>query len=129
MEVSIASLADLSTKVAILCTRYSSGSEENLAAILQLSNRVYNLGHGTYSYEWRSGETGTSELLRQALTSSIEVLNKLRIRLEPGKARRAMNSLGIRSLKWPLQGVSEANFMVDVEACQRLISSTLLCKE
>jgi hypothetical protein len=103
---SVIAVIDMSAKITALCYQYSKAVKsakddiervqqkaDDINLVLEKIKRLLDEHNKTRL----STTFGLSDSLRECLGE----LEELKVKLEPGKARKTMNRVGLRALKWP----------------------------
>lgn len=127
---SLIAVVELTGKVVSLCLKYSNKvknarhdierlqrAASELSAILKQVQSVFNGPNGE-KFE-------VSRRLNSEIKDSLELLNKLKTKLEPQESHKATNLWKIRALKWPFTSIEVEAIVNDLEKHKNLISLAL----
>lgn len=123
-------LVELSAKVAAICIKYSLEVKHAKNDIIRLRAQVNDLENAATSVlRVLDGPQGqslkASQPLRHAIDAGLSELGQLYESLRPKSARQALNRLGFRSLKWPLQAKEVEKLRQSLRQCTETMSLAL----
>ena len=130
VTANVIAVVDLSAKVATLLFQYSTAVAHARADIKRLHEQTQSLERTLQQANRLLKEpssqplTASRELLDQ-LQACREELDRLRAKLEPGTARKAMRRFGLRALKWPFSSQGTDAIMVAFQRHQQNIAFSL----
>ncbi|KAK5992078.1 Vegetative incompatibility protein HET-E-1 [Cladobotryum mycophilum] len=127
---SAGSATELCVQIISLCFAYSKDVKNATAEIEQLRRVVTSLQHIMESIEEMRGRDKGAKLkdtrrLDDAVHEAQSLLQKLHYDVSPGKRRKAMRKIGLRSLKWPFEKQDVQNRMSQLDQCTHLINMGL----
>ncbi|KAL6712638.1 hypothetical protein ACN47E_000515 [Coniothyrium glycines] len=103
---SLIAVIDISAKVAALCFQYSVSVKDSKNDIERIRNKVCDLERLINGVKCILEQGDKARLLNtnnmsQTCKQCLQELEHVKVRLEPGRTRRAMSRFGYRALKWP----------------------------
>ncbi|KAK1984140.1 WD40-repeat-containing domain protein [Colletotrichum cereale] len=130
LAVNIATVIDLSTKIAKVCFQYSKDVKNAREEIARLEEETLNLKAVAESasklLEGPHGATlKTSQTLLGAAQAAASRLEAINVELGPSGTRKAMRRFGVRAFKWPFQSKDVENLVRDIERYTQMISTGL----
>jgi predicted exporter len=127
---SVMAVIDISAKIASLCFQYSVAVKDAKDDIERVQRKVGAITHILEKIEQLLNSQDKTRLfttqglldsLRQCLTE----LEKLRVKLNPGKTRKIMARFDLRALKWPFTSKEVDKIVSTLEGYERSFSSAL----
>ena len=117
---SIIAVVDMSAKVASLCFQYSVAVKDAKRDIERLQKKVtdikYVLEEVRRLLDKRDkSQLSTTRKLLDSLEECHQQLQRLKTQLEPDRARKVMQRVGFRALKWPFTSKQVENMVVSLE--------------
>ncbi|KAK2002306.1 WD40 repeat-like protein [Colletotrichum falcatum] len=130
LAVNIATIVELSTKIAKVCLQYSKEVTNAREEIARVEKEVLNLKVVAESAsELLEGPHGatlkTSKSLLSAAQEAGSRLKALDVELRPSSTRKAMRRFGVRAFKWPFQSKDVEKLVQDIVKYAQMISMGL----
>ncbi|WDK08881.1 vegetative incompatibility protein HET-E-1 [Colletotrichum graminicola] len=130
LAVNIATIVELSTKIAKVCLQYSKEVKNAKEEIDRVEKETLNLKTVAESAsELLEGPHGatlkTSQTLVGAAQAAASRLKALDAELRPSDTRKAMRRFGVRASKWPFQSRDVEKTVRDIERYTQMISMGL----
>ena len=130
VAANVIAVIELSAKIAALCFQYSAAVKDAKKDIERLQTKVNDVKKVAEDVQQlldgpHSPKLSTSQKLGQAIHGCFAQLQTIGTRLDPGKSRKAMSRLGLRSLKWPFESKEIDKLVKELENCNANISLAL----
>lgn len=130
VTANVIAVVDLSAKVAALLFQYCAAVAHARADIKRLYEQAQSLERTLQQASRLIKQPSSQPLtasreLGDQLQACRDELDRLRAKLEPGTARRAMRSFGLRALKWPFTSKDTEAIMVAFQRYQQNIAFSL----
>lgn len=125
---SVIAVVDISAKVASLCYKYSvevTHAKDDIERLRRKVNDTKNVLERLQELEQNNPQLSTTRNVADSLQKCHEQLEKLKDRLEPGRGRKAMRRVGIRSLKWPFTSKEVEKTVQNIENYQNTFGLAL----
>ncbi|KAF7575831.1 hypothetical protein PtrM4_000710 [Pyrenophora tritici-repentis] len=103
---SVIAVIDMSAKIASLCFQYSMAVKDAKDDIERVQRKVGDITHILETNKQLldsqdKTRLSTTQGLFESLKQCLRDLEDLKTKLDPGKARKTMNRIGFRALRWP----------------------------
>src|SRR5438034_6369511 len=120
---SVATIVELSAKVASLCVQYSLAVKGAKNDITRLETEVKNLEKVVGDVQNLIGgpdgaKLSASQKLLEAVHDCFVQLKTLEERLGPGRARKVMSRFGVRAMRWPFESKEVDKVIRELERCK-----------
>ncbi|GKT46390.1 uncharacterized protein ColSpa_06571 [Colletotrichum spaethianum] len=130
LAVNIATVVELSAKIASICLQYSKDVKNAREEIARVKEETLSLKAVAESAsELLEGPHGAALKASQKLTGAVEGaalrLKALDAELHPSSTRKAMRRFGVRALKWPFQSNDVEKLVRDIMRYTQMISMGL----
>jgi hypothetical protein len=127
---SVIAVIDISAKIASLCYQYSVAVKDAKDDIERVRRKVSDITHILEKIKQLLDSQDKTRLsTTQGLSSSLEQcqveLENLKVKLEPGKARKTMSRLGLRALKWPFTSKQVDKIVLNLQGHEQTFSLAL----
>lgn len=127
---SVIAVVDISAKIASLCYEYSVAVKDAKDDIERVRRKVSDITHILEKIKQLLDSQDKTRLsTTQGLSSSLEQcqveLENLKVKLEPGKARKTMSRLGLRALKWPFTSKQVDKIVLNLQGHEQTFSLAL----
>ncbi|EDU44994.1 vegetative incompatibility protein HET-E-1 [Pyrenophora tritici-repentis Pt-1C-BFP] len=127
---SVIAVIDMSAKIASLCFQYSMAVKDAKGDIERVQRKVGEITHILEKIKQLldsqdKTRLSTTQGLFDSLRQCLGELEKLRVKLNPGKTRGIMARFDLRALKWPFTSKQVDKIVSTLEGHERSFSSTL----
>jgi hypothetical protein len=127
---SVIAVIDISAKIGSLCFQYSQAVKEakddiervqrKVGDIERIQKDVKKLLEGRHKARF-----STTNRLFDSLSQCLQELKDLKVKLDPGKTRKAMSRFGVRALQWPFTSKQVDKIVSNLERYERIFGLAL----
>jgi hypothetical protein len=127
---SVIAIIDISAKITSLCFQYSKSVKDATNDIERVRRKVGDITYILETIKQLLDEQGQTHLstthgLSDSLSQCLQELENLKVKLEPGKTRKAMSRVGMRALKWPFTSKEVDKVISNLKGCEQTLSVAL----
>jgi hypothetical protein len=127
---SVIAVIDISAKIGSLCFQYSMAVKDakndiervqrKVGDIERIQKDIKKLVEGRHKARF-----STTNPLSDSLSQCLQELKDLKVKLDPGKTRKAMSQFGVRALQWPFTSKQVDKIVSNLEGYEQTFGLAL----
>jgi hypothetical protein len=128
--VSVIAVIDISAKIGSLCFQYSKAVKEAKDDIKSVQRKVSNIERIQKDIKKllegrHKARFSTTNRLFDLLSQCLQELKDLKVKLDPGKTRKATSRFGVRALQWPFTSKQVDKIVLNLEGYEQTFNLAL----